>query len=57
MDTKKKIAEVGIDDEHINVLIKILNKYNITSFKEKKFTLESYFMHFYERSDNAGGAA
>lgn len=54
-DAKKKTVELGIDDENINLLVQILGKYKIISFKEKKFSLESYFMHFYERSGNAGG--
>lgn len=55
IDVKKKTAELGIEDEDINQLVQILGKYKINSFKEKKFSLESYFMHFYEKSGNAGG--
>ena len=47
---KKHIAEVGIHDAEINRLITVLSKYQIESFKEMKFTLESYFMRFYEKS-------
>lgn len=47
---EKHIAEVGIHDSEINRLIAALAKYHVESFKEKKFSLESYFMRFYEKS-------
>jgi ABC-2 type transport system ATP-binding protein len=52
---EKHIAEVGIHDGEINNLIKALSKYHVESFREIKFTLEGYFMRFYEKSAKAGG--
>ena len=49
-DPEKHIAEVGIHDSEINRLIEALSKYHVESFREIKFTLESYFMRFYEKS-------
>lgn len=46
---EKHIAEVGIYDSEINTLINALSKYHVESFREIKFTLESYFMRFYEK--------
>ncbi|MBM6615031.1 ABC transporter ATP-binding protein [Desemzia sp. RIT804] len=48
-DIEKHVAEVGIHDKEINHLLTILSKYHIKSFREIKFTLESYFMRFYEK--------
>lgn len=47
---EKHIVEVGIHDSEINRLITALSKYHVESFREMKFTLESYFMRFYEKS-------
>jgi ABC-2 type transport system ATP-binding protein len=46
---EQHIAEVAICDKDINNLIRIASGYNIENFWERKFTLESYFMHFYEK--------
>jgi ABC-2 type transport system ATP-binding protein len=46
---EKHVVEVGIHDSEINKLISMLTKYHVESFKEIKFTLESYFMRFYEK--------
>ncbi|MDV7715442.1 ABC transporter ATP-binding protein [Oenococcus oeni] len=48
-DKKLKTLEVSIEDNNINLMINALAKYKVVSFKEKKFTLENYFMHFYEK--------
>lgn len=40
-------AEIVINDTEINLLIQILANYQVKHFKEKKFSLEDYFMHFY----------
>lgn len=47
---KKHLVEVGIHDSEINYLIQALAKYHIENFMEKKFTLESYFMRYYEKT-------
>jgi ABC-2 type transport system ATP-binding protein len=41
------MAELEINDTEINQLVKTLTHYQVLSFKEKKFSLEDYFMHFY----------
>jgi ABC-2 type transport system ATP-binding protein len=43
----KPMAEIVINDTEINQLVKALSNYQVMSFKEKKFSLEDYFMHFY----------
>ncbi|MDR0812927.1 MAG: ABC transporter ATP-binding protein [Oscillospiraceae bacterium] len=48
-DPKRHIAQVGIHESDTNRLIAALTKYNVESFRENKFTLENYFMRFYEK--------
>lgn len=43
------MAEIVINDLEINQLVKTLTNYQVMNFKEKKFSLEDYFMHFYEK--------
>ncbi|MFJ8065072.1 ABC transporter ATP-binding protein [Psychrobacillus sp. NPDC096426] len=45
----KHMAEIEINDMEINQLVKALANYQVMNFKEKKFSLEDYFMHFYEK--------
>jgi ABC-2 type transport system ATP-binding protein len=47
---ERHIAEVAIHDSEVNRLIAALSKYHVESFRERKFTLESYFMRFYENN-------
>lgn len=49
-----KVA-VAVNDLHINELTTRLDKLNLTSFKEIKFTLEDYFMQFYKEDRKFGG--
>lgn len=49
-DPEKHVAEIGIHDSEINNLITALSSYHVESFREMKFTLESYFMRFYEKN-------
>ncbi|AZZ61246.1 ABC transporter ATP-binding protein [Oenococcus sp. UCMA 16435] len=49
VDRKLKMLEINIEDNKINSMINVLTKYQILNFKEKKFTLENYFMHFYAK--------
>ncbi|GHV04711.1 ABC transporter ATP-binding protein [Clostridia bacterium] len=44
-------ARVLIEDANINRLIDILSGYRLNFFSEIKFTLEDYFMKFYDRRD------
>jgi ABC-2 type transport system ATP-binding protein len=48
-DPERHIAQVGIHESDTNRLIAALSKYNVESFRESKFTLENYFMRFYEK--------
>jgi ABC-2 type transport system ATP-binding protein len=48
-DPERHIAQVGIHESDTNRLIAALSKYNVASFRESKFTLENYFMRFYEK--------
>jgi ABC-2 type transport system ATP-binding protein len=52
---ERHVAEVAISDAQINRLIAALSKYRVESFREIKFTLESHFMRFYEKTAQAGG--
>ncbi len=44
-------VRIFIDDQNTSNLIKTLSKYNLKYFAEDKYTLEDYFMHFYEKED------
>ena len=48
-------AIVCVNDKKIEELIKQINKYQIFSFKENKYTLQDYFMHFYKEDKDFGG--
>ena len=43
--------KIFINDEETNKLINTLLKYNLSSFQEQKYSLEDYFMHFYDRNN------
>lgn len=49
-DERKHRAVVKTTDEKINQLVSSLAQYDVACFKEEKFTLEHYFLHFYQRS-------
>jgi len=49
-------AKVLIDDEDINALIAELSNYSLNFFTEIKFTLEDYFMNFYDLGVEGGAA-
>ncbi|OXM16359.1 ABC transporter ATP-binding protein [Paenibacillus herberti] len=46
-----------INDADINSLISLLADYEVKFFSEIKFTLEDYFMKFYDRNSNDAGGA
>lgn len=56
-DPLRRQATVTTEDKNVNALIRTLNEYGVLSFIEKKFTLETYFMHFYKASREFGGLA
>lgn len=49
-------AKVLIDDKDVINLISILSDYHLNFFSEIKFTLEDYFMKFYDRNTTAEAA-
>jgi ABC-2 type transport system ATP-binding protein len=44
-----KTEKISIADDEINSLVKTLSERNVVSFREEKYTLEDYFMHFYRK--------
>lgn len=48
-DDNKKTLQVNINDREVNKLVRSLVAYKIMNFKEEKFSLEKYFLHFYEK--------
>ena len=48
-------AKVEVNDRDINHLVSVLADYDIHFLTEIKFTLEDYFMKFYDRSNTQGG--
>ncbi|WP_313636824.1 ABC transporter ATP-binding protein [Paenibacillus sp.] len=53
----KKQAEIRVNDCDINMFINTLSEYDLKFFSEIKFTLEDYFMKFYDRNSNSEGGA
>jgi ABC-2 type transport system ATP-binding protein len=49
-------AKVMIDDKDVNRLIDVLSGYHLLFFSEIKFTLEDYFMKFYDKNLVASSA-
>lgn len=50
-------AEVMVNDQDINQFIGIISGYDLKFFTEIKFTLEDYFMKFYDKGTNTEGGA
>ncbi|HIW34170.1 MAG TPA: ATP-binding cassette domain-containing protein [Candidatus Paenibacillus intestinavium] len=50
-------ASIRVHDSDINDFISIISDYDLRFFSEIKFTLEEYFMKFYERNSNLDGGA
>jgi ABC-2 type transport system ATP-binding protein len=49
-------AKVQVEDTDVNDFIAVISEYSLKFFSEIKFTLEDYFMKFYDRSGANGGA-
>lgn len=49
-------ARIIINDQDINTFFSIISGYDLNFFSEIKFTLEDYFMKFYDRNNSEGGA-
>ena len=50
-------AKVLINDQEINKFIEIISRYDLKFFSEIKFTLEDYFMKFYDGNASTEGGA
>ncbi len=48
---RKKQAKIGVTDAAINECIAFISEYDLKFFSEIKFTLEDYFMKFYDRNE------
>ncbi len=46
---EKRQAKVGIHDSYVNEFFSILSGYSLKFMKEEKFTLEEFFLDFYDR--------
>lgn len=53
----KNQVKISINDKNMNEFINILSNYNLKFFSEIKFTLEDYFMKFYDRKSTIEGGA
>ena len=53
----KNQVKIGINDADINNLIDIISDYDLKFFNEIKFTLEDYFMKFYDKNTSTEGGA
>lgn len=47
---------ISVDDTDINAAIRILSGYELTTFSNRRESLEDYFMKFYKEDKNFGGA-
>ncbi len=47
---------ISVDDKDLNMLIAFLSSLPVSSFSNRKETLEDYFMKFYKEEKNFGGA-
>lgn len=52
---EKLYLEVVVDDKNVNNFLQIISDYDIVDFKEKKETLEDYFMSFYKEDKEFTG--
>jgi ABC-2 type transport system ATP-binding protein len=50
-------AKVLINDSDVNTFLNALSNYSLNFFTEIKFTLEDYFMKFYDRNTQTNGGA
>lgn len=47
-------AKILVNDKDINHFINVISNYDLKFFAEMKFTLEDYFMKFYDKNNTAG---
>ncbi len=55
IDVNNNFAFIMTEDENINEVIEFLSNFEISSFNNKKETLEEYFMKFYKEDKDFGG--
>ena len=55
-NVEKNSLVINVNDEDINILIKLLSEVQIKSFVHLKETLEDYFMKYYKEDKDFGGA-
>lgn len=51
----KNQVKISINDSNINNFISLISEYDVTFISEIKFTLEDYFMSFYDRNIDSNG--
>ena len=54
-DHKDLIAVVAVNDKDIDKLVEKISEFDIKDFRQSKYTLEDYFMHFYKEDKKFGG--
>lgn len=54
-DKRGNTLTIASEDKNVNALIKCLSKEGISDFKERKQTLEDYFMSFYKEEKSFAG--
>jgi len=52
LEAKKNQAKICVQDAYINDFIAFISEYDLKFFSEIKFSLEDYFMKFYDRNSN-----
>lgn len=50
-------AKIQVQDENIGLMFEVLSDYDLKFLSEIKFTLEDYFMKFYDRTGTEGGVS
>lgn len=53
---EKNEVYVSVDDKDLNALVALLSRLSVSSFSNRKETLEDYFMKFYREDKDFGGA-
>lgn len=57
LKSEKNQAKIRVNDNDINIFIRFVSEYDLKFFSEIKFTLEDYFMKFYNRNSITEGGA
>ena len=54
-EPESNTVKVILNDDDIDKLVSRISKYDVALFKQEKYTLEDYFMHFYKEDKDFGG--